>query len=432
MFNCIICTEKTQFTTKCHCQICLLCLLNWFEEKNKDKRIEIINCPNKDCLYTYSRDEILSYCSYQPYERIYQEILLKEYLKNQDIRPCPSGKCKFYGFIELSNKCNEELECLECGFKWRDFNQTHFTFKKKYIIKKLYEITQQFFYCLTRANECPNCGVFIQRIGGCKHMTCKLCNHQFCWYCKTQWDKHIETQCFLQYIILSGLLLNLLINILYQIGILKYVIYIFYPLLWIFEFFILHVLVIGTLVGIFLFFKSIYDLKSKNNSIKDNLLVFGGSILLLIIEGFILWFTNVFLQITFWKSFIGFLLELSIGIFILSYITKIDYKFVCLVIIGLFLFYTFGLNGLVLLIWKIPVIISVQYFHSQINFSAIALGVLILLNIFNLSELFQSKLVYFLMGSTYLHYRQELKDFNLALVGILAINYIYELIMTYI
>lgn len=63
-FNCIICTEKTQFTTKCRCQICLLCLLNWFEEKNKDKRIEIINCPNKDCLYTYSRDEILSYCSY--------------------------------------------------------------------------------------------------------------------------------------------------------------------------------------------------------------------------------------------------------------------------------------------------------------------------------------------------------------------------------
>lgn len=46
MYNCIICTSETNFSTKCGCHICLFCLLNWFEEKNRDKPVEILKCPN--------------------------------------------------------------------------------------------------------------------------------------------------------------------------------------------------------------------------------------------------------------------------------------------------------------------------------------------------------------------------------------------------
>lgn len=46
MNNCIICTSETDFSTKCDCRFCLLCLLNWFEEKNRNKPVEIIKCPN--------------------------------------------------------------------------------------------------------------------------------------------------------------------------------------------------------------------------------------------------------------------------------------------------------------------------------------------------------------------------------------------------
>lgn len=38
---------------------------------------------------------------------------------------------------------------------------------------------------------CPNevCGARIQRNGGCDHMTCQRCTHQFCWRCLSPWRR---------------------------------------------------------------------------------------------------------------------------------------------------------------------------------------------------------------------------------------------------
>ncbi|CAD8181915.1 unnamed protein product [Paramecium octaurelia] len=430
MFNCIICTQTTNFKTKCRCHFCLLCLLNWFEEKNKSKQIDIINCPNQDCSDTYNRNEILSYCHNQPYERIFQEILFKQYLKNDDIRPCPSGQCKSYGFIELDKVCDEELECLECGFKWRDFNKAPFTFKQEYIIKNIFGILRQFGYCLVTANQCPICGILIQRTGGCRHMTCKACSNQFCWNCKQEWKKHQESQCSCQYLITSGLYLTLIINIFYQLGILNYLLYVFNLLFWMFEILIIQVIIIGTVAGIIFFFKSIFDLKSRKRPIRSVLKELGGSTILLMIEYLVIWFSTVFFQITLHKAFIGFLLEFLVCIYMIGFNAKVKLGYKCIfsIIMGLCLVGVFGLNGLAILIWLLQYIIPVEYIHTQINFNAIALGVLILLNISNLLELLCSKLAYLLLGSTILNYKKGNKDNYFALLSILAISYVYDIL----
>lgn len=39
------------------------------------------------------------------------------------------------------------------------------------------------------ARQCPGCGAFIQRTGGCNHMTC-ACGKHWCWECRRDWSEH--------------------------------------------------------------------------------------------------------------------------------------------------------------------------------------------------------------------------------------------------
>lgn len=45
----------------------------------------------------------------------------------------------------------------------------------------------------TRA--CPHCMVVIEKNGGCRHMTCTHCRHQFCWICMRPWETHDSSRC---------------------------------------------------------------------------------------------------------------------------------------------------------------------------------------------------------------------------------------------
>ncbi|KAH7386802.1 hypothetical protein DE146DRAFT_701791, partial [Phaeosphaeria sp. MPI-PUGE-AT-0046c] len=38
------------------------------------------------------------------------------------------------------------------------------------------------------AKPCPRCGVNIEKNGGCDHMTCHCCRHNFCWQCLVTYD----------------------------------------------------------------------------------------------------------------------------------------------------------------------------------------------------------------------------------------------------
>ena len=46
-----------------------------------------------------------------------------------------------------------------------------------------------------KAKRCPNCGTGIEKTGGCTHMTCRTCKHEFCWLCLGPWRGHTPKKC---------------------------------------------------------------------------------------------------------------------------------------------------------------------------------------------------------------------------------------------
>jgi len=44
------------------------------------------------------------------------------------------------------------------------------------------------------SKQCPYCNVWIEKNGGCQHMTCHSCRGEFCWLCNGQWKGHTSCE----------------------------------------------------------------------------------------------------------------------------------------------------------------------------------------------------------------------------------------------
>ena len=45
-------------------------------------------------------------------------------------------------------------------------------------------------YISAHTKDCPKCNICIEKNGGCNHMQCFNCKHDFCWMCLGNWRTH--------------------------------------------------------------------------------------------------------------------------------------------------------------------------------------------------------------------------------------------------
>ncbi len=201
-FDCPICFDSKNsneiITLPCQDQACANCLTQWITLKTSENNYTIddqtpcimAGCKKDLCLQEiYNKIPILS-------QQKMDEVLLQVYFSKQcDIRKCPNFNCSFAGIIDTKSPCTFPLQCDLCETKWRD--KQHFTTFEKIIdyLKNLSNVNAEELsqsWIKQKSKQCPDCHVNIEKNGGCDHMTCRNCGHQFCWICSRKYPKHSE------------------------------------------------------------------------------------------------------------------------------------------------------------------------------------------------------------------------------------------------
>jgi len=200
--SCGICWDAVSvIQMSCSCQFWTNCLKDWVLLQISDLKFQakkVIICPNMQCRKEYEIDDILQYFEGESFNLI-SDALFKSYLrKTKDIRPCPNPQCSYAGMINLEERCHENLICDVCQTSWRDPYSYTLDEKIKKAITSFRSVIFEASSCMYEellTSNCPTCSIPILKNGGCKHMTCKKCSHEFCWHCMQPYFSHKNDFC---------------------------------------------------------------------------------------------------------------------------------------------------------------------------------------------------------------------------------------------
>ncbi|RMD41307.1 hypothetical protein DV735_g3835, partial [Chaetothyriales sp. CBS 134920] len=202
-FECEICYEDgpglMTYAMKCNHRYCADCYRQYLTQKVKEEgEAARIECPRDGCsrivdgksLRLLVDDEVL---------RRYNVLLTRTYVDDKDnLKWCPAPECEYA--IECAIKkrdlsrvvptvrCSHEHSfCFGCTLA--DHQPAPCGLVKKWL-KKCEDDSETSNWISANTKECPKCQSTIEKNGGCNHMICRKCKHEFCWMCMGPWSEH--------------------------------------------------------------------------------------------------------------------------------------------------------------------------------------------------------------------------------------------------
>jgi hypothetical protein len=109
---------------------------------------------------------------------------------------CPSSNCS--GIATLFPSKSHEAQCELCHFKFcTRCQKEHSSWSPVCSLLHLQKNSNSTDESIQRwkskhggaSRKCPKCRHHIEKNGGCNHMTCSFCKHEFCWKCKSNYHR---------------------------------------------------------------------------------------------------------------------------------------------------------------------------------------------------------------------------------------------------
>ena len=160
-----------------------------------DSEVFKLTCMDPNCdvhIPPSCLSEITNTCP-EVYDKYRSFLSIKVVQENPKYALCPSPSCECV--FEITSRGRGAVNCPDCSssFCIQCFQEDHDPCSCDDLRRwnKLAEDNSlTSLWLQTNTKDCPKCHFSIQKNGGCNHMTCSRCRHEFCWLCLGPWKNH--------------------------------------------------------------------------------------------------------------------------------------------------------------------------------------------------------------------------------------------------
>lgn len=188
-------------------EFCRDCYTYYVEAKIKEGESRTIECMESECKQIVDENTIVNLLTVRDAnlpesEKLmgrFQTLLNRTFVDdNPALKFCPAPNCIYTIECHVSKKSLDtvvpSVTCL-CGQRFcfgcslADHQPCICPIVKLWL-QKCEDDSETANWISANTKECTKCHSTIEKNGGCNHMTCKKCKHEFCWVCTGVWADH--------------------------------------------------------------------------------------------------------------------------------------------------------------------------------------------------------------------------------------------------
>ncbi|OJZ81221.1 hypothetical protein ASPFODRAFT_65192 [Aspergillus luchuensis CBS 106.47] len=202
-FVCDICCEDGDdletYAMRCGHRFCVDCYRHYLRQKIREEgEAARIECPSDSCNMIVDSKSLGLLVTNDLKER-YHALLTRTYVDDKDnLKWCPAPNCEYAVDCPIKQRdLRRVVPTVQCdcrhyfcfGCTLNDHQPAPCTLVKMWL-KKCEDDSETANWISANTKECPRCHSTIEKNGGCNHMTCRKCKHEFCWMCMGLWSEH--------------------------------------------------------------------------------------------------------------------------------------------------------------------------------------------------------------------------------------------------
>jgi len=193
---CVLDTPMSQFTSlqSCGHTFCVQCWGAHCETQISTGVTTSLSCMMSSCDNILDEDFVLAHVTNTAVRDRYIHLSFIEYVRfHPNLRFCPGPNCDIV--VKAEESVAKECVCGSCKsrFCFKCGNSYHAPTDCETIrrwLNKCADDSETANYISANTKDCPKCNICIEKNGGCNHMQCFNCKHDFCWMCLGNWRTH--------------------------------------------------------------------------------------------------------------------------------------------------------------------------------------------------------------------------------------------------